>query len=146
MAQPECINIRICLTTNVFISNNLLVRKNYFDSNIVWNENVRIMPCFPKDYFEADVDRSTCLHATSSRCKCKHFDISNVIYHKFSHGAASYKLCGENINVMLESMTTLIRLLHRDCKHQHWIGWCVRFMDLRQFHSTSSRLPERGRK
>ena len=28
---------------NTLISNNLLVRKNYFGSNIVWNENVRIL-------------------------------------------------------------------------------------------------------
>ena len=33
--------------------------------------------------------------------KVKHFDIS-VIYHKFSHGAVSYTLNGENVNVMLE--------------------------------------------
>ena len=24
--------------------------------------------------------------------KCKHFDVSDVIYHKFSHGAASYNI------------------------------------------------------
>ena len=34
--------------------------------------------------------------------KVKHFDVSNVIYHKFSHGAASYELNGKNVNVMLE--------------------------------------------
>ena len=34
--------------------------------------------------------------------KVEHFDISNVIYHKFSHGAVSYTLNGENVNVMLE--------------------------------------------
>ena len=28
--------------------------------------------------------------------------VSNVIYHKFSHGAAFYTLNGENVNVMLE--------------------------------------------
>ena len=28
--------------------------------------------------------------------------VSNVIYHKFSHGAAFYKLNGKNVNVMLE--------------------------------------------
>ena len=28
--------------------------------------------------------------------------ISNVIYHKFSHGAAFYTLNGKNVNVMLE--------------------------------------------
>ena len=34
--------------------------------------------------------------------KVKHFDVSNVIYHKFSHGAVSYRLNGENVKVMLE--------------------------------------------
>ena len=34
--------------------------------------------------------------------KVVHFDVSNVIYHKFSHGAVSYTLNGENVNVMLE--------------------------------------------
>ena len=54
---------------------------------------------FSKDYFEADVDRSTCLHQGA---KVEHFDVSNVIYHKFSHGAAFYTLNGKNVNVMLE--------------------------------------------
>ena len=30
--------------------------------------------------------------------------VSNVIYHKFSHGAAFYTLNGKNVNVMLEYM------------------------------------------
>ena len=34
--------------------------------------------------------------------KFEHFDVSNVIDHKFSHGAVSYRLNGENVNVMLE--------------------------------------------
>ena len=34
--------------------------------------------------------------------KVKHFDASNVTYHKFSHGAVSFTLNGENVNVMLE--------------------------------------------
>ena len=34
--------------------------------------------------------------------KVKHFDVSNVIYYIFSHGAVSYTLNGENVNVMLE--------------------------------------------
>ena len=42
---------------NVLISDHLLVRKKYFDSNIVRNENVRILRRFSKDYFEA---RFTC--------------------------------------------------------------------------------------
>ena len=34
--------------------------------------------------------------------KVEHFDINNMIYHKFSHGAISYMLNGENVNIMLE--------------------------------------------
>ena len=33
--------------------------------------------------------------------KAEHFDISTVIYHKCSHGAISYMLNGENVNVMV---------------------------------------------
>ena len=34
--------------------------------------------------------------------------VSNVIYHKFSHGAAFYTLSGKNVNVMLEYLITAI--------------------------------------
>ena len=34
--------------------------------------------------------------------KVEHFDVSNVIYHKFSHGGVSYMLNGKNVNAMLE--------------------------------------------
>ena len=37
----------------------------------------------------------------------EHFDVSDVIYHKFSHGGVSYTLNGKNVNVMLEC-----KLLH----------------------------------
>ena len=57
-----------------------------------------ILRHFSMDYFEVDVDRSTCHQGA----KVEHFDVSNVIYHKFSHGAVSYTLNGENVNVMLE--------------------------------------------
>ena len=43
--------------------------------------------------------------------KVKHFDVSNVIYHKFSHGAASYTLNGKNVNVMLEYNIIKVELL-----------------------------------
>ena len=36
----------------------------------------------------------------------EHFDVSNVIYHKFSHGAVSYTL--HEKNVMLESIIFLV--------------------------------------
>ena len=43
-----------------------------------------------------------CLHLTSSRREKCTLSVSNVIYHKFSHGAAFYLLNGKNVNVMLE--------------------------------------------
>ena len=36
--------------------------------------------------------------------------VSNVIYHKFSHGAAFNTLNGENVNIMLESLIHLLIL------------------------------------
>ena len=43
-----------------------------------------------------------CLHPTSSRREMCTSSIRNVIYNKFSHGAAFYTLNGKNVNVMLE--------------------------------------------
>ena len=43
-----------------------------------------------------------CLHPTSSRREMCTSSVSDVIYHKFSHGAAFYTVNGENVNVMLE--------------------------------------------
>ena len=43
-----------------------------------------------------------CLHPTSSRREMCTSSVSNVIYHKFSHGAAFYTLIGKNVTVMLE--------------------------------------------
>ena len=37
--------------------------------------------------------------------------VSNVIYHKFSHGAAFYTLNGNNVNVMLE-LGVILELMH----------------------------------
>ena len=67
-AKPECINILVCPTTHVLITDNLPVRKNYFSSNIVQNDNAILMLHLSKKYFEVDVDRSTFVHTTSSRC------------------------------------------------------------------------------
>ena len=44
-----------------------------------------------------------CLLLTLSRRKMCTLSFSNVIFHKFSHGAAFYTLNGKNVNVMLES-------------------------------------------
>ena len=40
--------------------------------------------------------------------KVEHFGVSNVVYHRFSHGAVSYTLNGENVNVMLESVDNVM--------------------------------------
>ena len=45
--------------------------------------------------------------------KDEHFDISNVIYHKFSHGAAFYTLNWKNFNVMLKCSIMLRSLSFR---------------------------------
>ena len=104
-AKPECINIHICPTTNVLISDNLPERKSYFDSNII----ARIL----RHFFLRNILMwtSTEAHVYMRRhqdAKVKHFNVSNVIYHKFSHGTVSYMLNGENVYVMLELQSTLI--------------------------------------
>ena len=103
MAKSECINIRICPTTNVLISDSLPVRQSYFNSNIIKKENASILRRF---FLRIILKRtSTEAHVYMRRhqgAKVKHFDVSNVIYHRFSHGAVSYTLNGENVNVMLE--------------------------------------------
>ena len=43
-----------------------------------------------------------CVHQTSSVREMCTLSVSNVIYHKFSHGAAFYTLNGKNVKVMLE--------------------------------------------
>ena len=43
--------------------------------------------------------------------KVEHFDVSNMIYHKFSLGAISCTLNGENVNVMLELMIIILGLI-----------------------------------
>ena len=43
-----------------------------------------------------------CLHPTSSSREMCTSSVSNVIYHKFSHGAAFYTFNRKNVNVMLE--------------------------------------------
>ena len=56
-----------------------------------------------------------CLHPMSSRREMCKLNISNVIYHKFSHGAAFYTLNGKNVNVMLDfhlSMKTSVMTPH----------------------------------
>ena len=50
-----------------------------------------------------------CLHPTSSRREMCTLSVSNVIYHKFSHGSAFCRLNGRNVNVMLELQTKYVQ-------------------------------------
>ena len=43
---------------HMLISDNSRVRQNYFDSNLIQNENARMLRRFQMDSFEADVARS----------------------------------------------------------------------------------------
>ena len=64
--------------------------------------NATLLQCLSKDYLAADVDRSKCLHVTSSNVLfCTHY-VGDVIYHSFSHNEVSYRINGENVNVMFE--------------------------------------------
>ena len=49
-----------------------------------------------------------CLHPTSSKREMCTSSVSNVIYHKFSHGAAFHTLNGNNVNVMLEWIDNVV--------------------------------------
>ena len=75
------------------------LRKSYFDFNII----ARILRCF---FLRIIWKRMSTEAHVYLRCyqdaKVKHFDVSNLIYHKFSYCAASYTLNGKTVNVTLE--------------------------------------------
>ena len=106
-ARPECINIRICPTIHVLINDNLRVSEN----------------CGTKMLGYCAVFLRIVLKWTSTEAhvymrrhqgeKCRYFGVSDVIYHEFSHGAASFTLNGENVNVMLELGNILAHLSRR---------------------------------
>ena len=103
---------------HVLISNKSRVKKNYFDSNVIRKGNVTLLKRFVKDYFAADVDRSECLHATSSSALfCKHY-VGNVIYHKFSHSDVFYRFNWKIVNVMLEYVLALLCYEPNQCTGQ----------------------------
>ena len=104
----------------MLISDNLPVRKNYFDSNIIQK-----MKGYCDVFFQPIILKltSTEAHVYMRRhqgTKVKHFDVSNVIYHKFSHGAVSYTLNRGNINIMLESVLNYrINPNKSPCSYKH---------------------------
>ena len=89
------------LQHHALISDKTQVRKKYFDSNMIQKGNATLSRHFSKDYFAVHVDRSKCLHATSSKTLfCTHY-VGNMIYHKFSHDDVYIRFHAENVNIML---------------------------------------------
>ena len=74
----------------MLIHDNSVVRKNYFDSNIIQNENARTLQSFSKNYFEADIEKKgTCLQVTHQGAKPACCGVSSMMHHKFSYNAVS---------------------------------------------------------
>ena len=86
----------------MLISDNSPVMKNKFDSNIIQNGMQGYWDVYKWTILKRMSPEVKCLHPTSSRREMCTSSVSNVIYHKFSHGAAFYTLNGKNLNVMLE--------------------------------------------
>ena len=86
----------------MLICDNLPVRKSYFDSNIISNETQRYCDIFLWTILKRTSSEAHVYMRRHQGGKVEYFDVSDVIYHKFSHGAVSYTLNGKNVNVMLE--------------------------------------------
>ena len=121
-------------------SDNLSVRKSYLDSNII----ARILRCF----FLWIILKwmSTEAHVYMRRHHVKHFDVSNVIYHKFSLGAVSCTLNGENVNVMLEYHVSNISLTIKTfcIKHCIFTQFLVKMMLSFPILKAPAPFPKRG--
>ena len=79
-----------------------------------------------------------CLHPTLSKCEMCMSSVSNVIYHKFSHGAAVYTLNGKNVNVMLEYVVSHSQVQGlRDNTQSTGIRCLLRKEDFSQYNKTA---------
>ena len=107
----------------MLISDNSPVRKNYFDSNIIKNGNARRLRHYKWTILKRTSPEVKCLHPTSSRREMCTLSVSNVIYHKFSHGAAFYTLNGKNVNVMLEYPIFANVFLSKKCEKQKLLSF-----------------------
>ena len=74
------------------------------------------------DSFETDIARSRCLHVMSSRHEMCTPNVSNMIYHKFSQGAASCMVNGKNINVTLEFQIIFLTIHKKKQKKKTYIA------------------------
>ena len=83
----------------MLINDNLPVRKSYFISNIIARILRRIFQLIILKWTSTEAHVYVRRHQDG---KVKHFDVSKVIYHKFSRGTVFYTLNGENVNIILE--------------------------------------------
>ena len=100
--KPEWINIRICPTTHVLISDNSPVRKHYSILTLYRMRMQGYCDIYKWTILKRTSPEVTCLHPTSSRREMCTSSVSNVSYHKLVQGAAFYTPNGENVNVILE--------------------------------------------
>ena len=90
---------RVCPKTHVLISDNLPVRKIHFDSNIVVNKRARLIRVFIRIILKRMWTEAHVYIRHYQGANFEHFDVSNVICHKFLQGAVSYTLNGENVKL-----------------------------------------------
>ena len=87
----------------MLISDNSPVRKNHFDSNIIYRMRMQgYCDVYKWTILKRTSPEVKCLHPMSSRREMCMSSISNVIYHKFSHGDAFCTLNEKKVKVMLE--------------------------------------------
>ena len=66
---------------------------------------------FSTDYLKRTSTEAHVYMRHHQGAKVEHFNVRNVIYHKFSHSGVSYTLNGENVNVMLEFLTKALLII-----------------------------------
>ena len=82
----------------MLISDNSPVRKRYFDSNIIYRMRMQgYCDVYKWTILKRTSPEVKCLHLTSSGLEMCTLSVSNMIYHKFSHGAAFYTLNGKTL-------------------------------------------------
>ena len=95
IAEPECINIRRSARQHMLISDNSSVRKMISILTLYRMRMQGYCDVYKRTILKRTSPEVKCLHLTSSRREMCTLSVSNVIYHKFSHGAACYTRNGK---------------------------------------------------
>ena len=99
-----------CPTTHVLISDNSQVRKVISILTLYRTRMQGYCDVCKWTILKRTSPEVKCSHPTSSRRETYTSSVSNVIYHKFSHGAAFYTLNRKNDNTMLEYAIFVVKL------------------------------------